>query len=80
MSEQLREIALVAIGGWPSWWRPLLGVGLPSRHMTFSALSLEAAELILTGRVTVAALYLGLSGIAVLVGALSGLMIGRAIV
>lgn len=65
--------------GWPGWWRPLLGIGLLGGYTTFSALSLEAADLLLRGSIPTAALYLGLSGVAAIGGALSGILVGRAI-
>lgn len=65
--------------GWPAWWRPLLGVGLLGGYTTFSALSLESADLLLRGHLQTAALYLGLSGVAAVAGALSGIYVGRAV-
>ncbi|MDF1542616.1 MAG: CrcB family protein [Anaerosomatales bacterium] len=65
--------------GWPGWWRPLLGVGLLGGYTTFSALSLEAANLMLRGSIATAALYLGLSGLAAITGALGGILFGRAV-
>jgi len=65
--------------GWPGWWRPLLGVGLLGGYTTFSALSLEAADLVLRGSLAAAAAYLGLSGLAAIGGALSGILVGRAL-
>ncbi len=65
--------------GWAGWWRPLLGVGLLGGYTTFSALSLEAADLVLRGSLATAATYLGLSGVAAIGGALSGILAGRAL-
>ena len=65
--------------GWPAWWRPLLGVGLLGGYTTFSALSLEAADLLLRGSVATALAYLGLSGVAAAGGALGGILLGRAV-
>jgi fluoride exporter len=65
--------------GWPGWWRPLLAVGLLGGYTTFSALSLEAADLMLRGSLPTAALYLGLSGGAAIAGALGGILLGRAV-
>jgi CrcB protein len=65
--------------GWPGWWRPLLGIGLLGGYTTFSALSLESADLLLRGSIPTAAIYLGLSGLAAVGGALSGILVGRAV-
>ncbi|MBE0417202.1 MAG: CrcB family protein [Coriobacteriia bacterium] len=65
--------------GWPGWWRPLLGVGLLGGYTTFSALSLETAELLLRGSMIAAAAYMGLSVGAAVCGALAGILLGRAV-
>lgn len=65
--------------GWPGWWRPLLAVGVLGGYTTFSALSLEAADLMLRGSLPTAALYLGLSGAAAIAGAFGGILFGRAV-
>jgi fluoride exporter len=71
-------LVIASRNGWPGWWRPL-GVGLLGGYTTFSALSLEAADLLLRGSIPTAALYLGLSGLAAIGGALSGILVGRAV-
>jgi fluoride exporter len=65
--------------GWPGWWRPLLAVGVLGGYTTFSALSLEAADLMLRGSLPAAALYLALSGAAAIAGAFGGILFGRAV-
>jgi fluoride exporter len=65
--------------GLPGWWRPLLGVGLLGGYTTFSTLSLEIADLLLRGSMITAAGYLALSAGAAVVGALTGILLGRAV-
>ena len=72
-------LAVAARHGWPGWWRPLLGVGLLGGYTTFSAFSLESAELILQGHAGVATAYIAGSAAAAVAGALAGILLGRAI-
>ena len=72
-------IVLAARHGWPGWWRPLIGVGLLGGYTTFSALSLETAELLLEGNYAVGVLYMVVNGVAATVGALVGILAGRAV-
>jgi fluoride exporter len=72
-------LALASRHGWPGWWRPLLGVGLLGGYTTFSALSLETADLLLRGSTLTAAAYMGLSAGAAVFGALAGILLGRAV-
>ena len=72
-------LVIAARQGWPGWWRPLLGVGILGGYTTFSTFSLESAELILRGDMGTAAVYMSLSAIGAVAGALAGIMLGRAI-
>ncbi len=70
-------VVLAARLGWPSWWRPLLVVGILGGYTTFSAYSLEIVELALTGHLATAAGYaFGLLGVGVAACA-AGVFIGR---
>ena len=72
-------LVIAARQGWPGWWRPLLGVGLLGGYTTFSAFSLEAADLILRGNVALAAGYMTASALSAVAGALAGIVLGRAV-
>ncbi len=72
-------LAVAARQGWPGWWRPFLGVGLLGGYTTFSAFSLEAAELILQGSSLLAIGYMFASATAAVAGAVAGITLGRII-
>jgi CrcB protein len=72
-------LVLAARQGWPGWWRPLLAVGILGGYTTFSTLSLEIVELGLRGSSIIAAVYGLGSLLAGVLGALAGIMIGRAV-
>ncbi len=64
--------------GWPGWWRPFLGVGLLGGYTTFSAYSLEVAELAMHGAWATGVAYALGSVAAGVLGAACGIWLGRA--
>jgi len=72
-------IVAAARGGWPGWWRPLVGVGVLGGYTTFSTFSLEVVELALHGAGWTAAAYAAGSLVAGVAGAASGALLGRAV-
>jgi CrcB protein len=73
-------LVLAARLGWPSWWRPLLAVGLLGGYTTFSTFSLEVVELAMRGAWWPAAAY-GFGSLAAGVAAAGlGILLGRAVV
>lgn len=74
-------LLVVAAGrfGWPSWWRPLLAVGVLGGYTTFSTFSLEIVEAGLTGNTGIAAAYAFGSLAAGVAACWLGVMAGRAI-
>lgn len=70
-------LVLAARMGWPSWWRPLLAVGVLGGYTTFSTFSLEAVELAMRGHVWTAAAYSLGSLAAGLVACALGIALGR---
>ncbi len=73
-------LVVAARHGWPGWWRPLLGVGLLGGYTTFSAVSLEAADLLLRGSWGAGLGYLALTGGVAAAGAVSGIAVARLLV
>lgn len=70
-------VAMAARSGWPTWWRPLVAVGVLGGYTTFSTFSLESAELLLTGRPSTAFVYSLGSVAAGVAGVLAGRVVGR---
>lgn len=72
-------ITLAARNGWPSWWRPLVAVGVLGGYTTFSTFSLELVELALRGHAAAFAAYGSLSIISGIGGCLAGILLARAL-
>lgn len=70
-------LVLAARLGWPSWWRPLLAVGVLGGYTTFSTYALEVVEMGLAGRPTLAAGYAIGSLVAGVLGCWLGILVGR---
>lgn len=71
-------VVVAARSGWPSWWRPLIAVGVLGGYTTFSTFALEIVELALRGHAATAAAYAAGSLFAGIAGAGLGIAAGRA--
>lgn len=65
--------------GWPSWWRPLLAVGLLGGFTTFSTFSVEVVERALAGHGALAAAYAVGSLVAGVTGCALGIAVARSL-
>lgn len=61
----------------PSWWRPLLAIGFLGSYTTFSTFSYETLSLAQAGSWAAAALNVGASVAASLVGVYAGAVLAR---